>query len=463
MSAETKNNQENPNIIIQSEVSDDLEATLSVEVKEPELEKKYAAANKEFLKMASIPGFRRGKAPMSLALKKYAKEYHDFLVDKTDDFIRDYAVEAIESSNLKPAGQIDLKPIESEQGKPLKFEIRFPIQPEVELRKYKGLPLVKNTAEITETDIDNEIEALRRRHAMLRSIDGPASSDSKLKLSVQEIDPSGLQLIGKKPEEIDFEFGVDLLGPGTDEQIFGSKVGDKIHIEVDETEKLSGEESQSKIITPDKASKQLEGSDNISHYSVEVVGIEKPELSEIDEELAKKVHENLNSVEELRKYIDIQLLSIVAYSSRKQMTETIAVKVIEENNFKLSSKLIDSILQDAMEDEKIDEEEKRKYMEENRKKIENELKWMLLRDRIAKAESLRVEKSDIDKEMKLISEQTGKSMKEIKRYYSDETNRNRLTESILNRKVVDFLLEHAEIEERKMSLDEFAEMSRLLG
>jgi len=438
---------------IKCEISEDRFVTLTVELASEDMEKELNKAQNEFRKKINIPGFRRGKAPMNMVMQRHGAEFQSFFTDKTEEIIRDYAIQAINEQDLHPGGGIDLNLLESDDDGLPRFEVKFALYPEVKLSKYKGLSILVDYAEISDEDIDREIEAQRRRNAMMRSIDTEAPADAHLTLKVQEIDPSGLPLIGRELKDVDFEFGRDQLGIGCDEQLMGIKAGEQRTIVVKHNDLTSAPTSESLIIKPGEETKDQAAS---MHYSVEAVQVEVPELPEVNDDFAKEVDPKLNNVEELRKWMEIQLLSLVTYNSKRQLESKLIGKLFEENPFPIHSSIIDSIIDNTIESEHMSEEERKKYVEENTKRVDGEFRWMLVSKEIGKLENIVVGEEDVEKELQMIVEQTGKSMKEVKKFYKNNEDMNRLKSRMFDRKVLEFLTENADIEKINKSLDEFA-------
>lgn len=438
---------------IKREVSEDQLVTLTVELTSEDMAIELIKAQQEFRKKIVIPGFRRGKAPIKMVIQRYGSEFQSFLADQSEEIIRNYAIKAVSEQDKQPGGGIDLNLLESKEGEPPRFEVKYALYPKVNLRKYKGLNISVNVAEISEKDVDREIESLRHKHRMLRSIDTEAPADAHLTLKVLEIDPSGLPLIGREVEDVNFEFGADQLGLGSDEQLMGICAGEKRTIIVQNNDLISPASKTSLIIKPgDMLNRQ--GVD--LHYSVEAVQVEVYELPELTDDFAKRIDPQLNNVEELRKWLEIQLLSLVTYNSKRQLEGKLVGKLYEENPFRIHPSIIESIIDNTIESEQMSEEDREKYIEENKKRIDQEFRWVLVSKEIGKLENLTIEDEDIEKEFQMIVKQTGKTMKEVKKFYKNQEDLNRLKIRMFDRKILEFLTENAEINRRGMSLDEFA-------
>lgn len=448
------------NLKIDTDISEDRSAKLTVEVPCDELKNKYNKADKEFNRSVAVPGFRPGKAPIQMAIRMHQPKYLLFLEDKADEFTRDFAVEAISQGELHPGGQISLNILEHGRDKALKFEVMFPLPPEVTLSKYKGFSLVVNEAEINDDDISREINAFRHKHSKCIEITEASSADSVLILRTQNVDPSGLELIGEKPKELVIEFGADSLGIGTDEQLIGIKAGEKRIVKAKSKGILSASPQSSKIVSPSEALGQdiMNSTDNF--ISVEALRVERFDVPDVNDEFVKLIDPGLKNVDELKKWIEINLLGIVTYNTKQELTTRLINALIRENPFEIHPQIIDNLMDNNFEDEKLSEEELENRIADNRKQIEKEYRWTLLRNKIGEIEEIKVNDDDLEAEFEVISRESRKSIDEIRKYYTVKEHFDRITTGIFERKVLEFLKENSEIEKRKMSLDEFAETTR---
>ena len=436
---------------LKKEISAEGEVTVNIEVPVEECSGKYAAALKKFRDEATVPGFRPGRVPLDLIRKRWGRE---IISEKADEIARGYVVKALEQESLEPGGRISLNLLEYGEGKPLKFSITFPLAPIVKLSNYKGLNITVNDVEIDESDIDRELEVLRKKHANMRSIDDPAPPEAYLSIKVQEVDPSGLQLIGRSVSEKTVELGFDQLGIGADEQLIGVRAGEKRVIKV---RPLPGDIAhtpvQSALVTPGEAQTDRRDEDSI-HLAVEVVKVEIPELPELNDDFARMVDENIKSIKNLRELIKFKILSYVESLKRRQIEKNIIRKLIEENPFSVPDKIIDQTLNEVADGANYEGVDRQRFFETYRKEAEEDYRWVRLRNEIVNQERISIRDDDVENEIKHYAEQHGKSLAKAREEFKAEGLENIKTR-MLEKEILEFLITNANIEKRTMSLDEF--------
>jgi len=435
---------------ISKNVSPEGEATLEIEIPIEETSSEFTDVLKKFQREVNVPGFRPGKVPMTLVRKRWGR---DILSEKADELARKYLVDALKQEELDPGGKINIDLIEFGEDKPLKYKVSFPLRPEAELAHYKGLKVLINDTEVKDEDVDEQVEAYQKKFATQRSIDDPAPAEAKLTLKVQEVDPSGLPLIGRPVRDEEIELGLDKLGIGSDEQLIGIKAEEKRVIMVQKDAGVAP--VQSTIVTPEQVAAQNRVQETV-HLTVEAVKVEVQELPEINDELVKMINDKLNSVEELRNWIKFNMLGYIETIKLRQIEKGIIDRLIEDNPFTISESFISSTFDELVEDIDIEKDEERKsFIEQHRVEAERDLRWVMLRDKIADAEDIKISDEEIESEMNRISEQTGDTIDEVKEKFEKDDGINRLRRNMFELRVIEFLKAEAEVEKRMMPLDDF--------
>ncbi|MFH0765962.1 MAG: trigger factor, partial [Calditrichota bacterium] len=358
---------------IHAEITDDYNGKVTVEFPQEEAAPQFAQALKDFQANAKLSGFRPGKTPLSYIRARYAKALFE---EKAEEIAQKHLEEIMKQVELKPGGQLTLNLLEYGDAQPLRFEIRFPLRPEPTLSVYKGLRLTVNEVQVTEADVDHQIKAHRHKHALMQSIDTPAPVEARIYARVQEIDPSGLPLIGRPVEERELELGLDILGPGSDEQLMGIRAGEKRTIQARNPHLLL-KTHQRHIISPAEASGQEDSSDDI-FYQVEALRVETPMLPDLDDDFASKINERFKTFAELRDWVKADLVSLTVDYFSRQVRSAVKRHLVEENPFRLSSYYVQSLIDEMASQSKLKPDELRKYRENHAKEIEYDLKWDLL-------------------------------------------------------------------------------------
>ena len=148
-----------------AEKMDNHEVVLTIEVEAEVLKKAETKACKDLANRVSIPGFRKGKAPRSIIEQRVGKQA---ILDTAFDAVADKAfADALKEQDMTPVSRPDIEVVTLEEGKDVVFKARFTAKPEVTLGEYKGIQVEKKVDEITDEDVDKEIESMRRRRSRM--------------------------------------------------------------------------------------------------------------------------------------------------------------------------------------------------------------------------------------------------------------------------------------------------------
>ena len=250
---------------------------LTIEVPAEVVAKEFDRVAKDFKKHANLPGFRKGKAPLSLIKRRFAGDIKGEVVQK---LVPETYDQAIKDRELKPLGQPNLENLAVKEGEPLVFDAHFEVNPEIVLPKYKKLSVQVARQEVSVEDIDKELETLRERNAQLVAVEDRASEDGDL----VSVDLRGEYLLDDEtspvPDPISEEGVVVHLGDEQTQKDFsealtGVREGDEKSFEVEYPE--------------DYPEKKLAG--QRVRFSVKVGEIKCKALPELNDDFAKDLRE----------------------------------------------------------------------------------------------------------------------------------------------------------------------------
>ena len=235
----------------------------------------FEAVTKDFQKQASLPGFRPGKAPRNLVLKKYEADIQEEAKRK---LISESYRKALDEKKLAVIGAPDIEEIQFSRGQPLQFAATVETSPEFELPEYKGLAVKREARSVTDADVDRAIDLLRGQHAKFETVarelkagdiavvNYTGACDGK---PITEIAPTAKGLTEQKNFWV--ETAANNFIPGFAGQLFGAKAGDKRTVNVD--------------FPADFVTKELQGKKGV--YEVEIVEVKERVLPPVDDAFAK--------------------------------------------------------------------------------------------------------------------------------------------------------------------------------
>src|SRR6266852_105844 len=252
---------------------------LELEIPAEEVTKKIESVAKEFARLANVPGFRRGKAPVSLIRRKFAE---DIKGEVLQSLVPERVEKAVAEQKLTPVSQPKVDKLDFNEGQPLKFRAVFEVLPEFELGDYKNLSFEMPTMDVTDEDVNKTLEEMRERAAAFAPVEGRAAENGdfvQLKLLGT---PEG----GGEPVQADSvlcHIGAEETLESFNENLRGANVGDHKDFDV----QYPADYPDAKL-----AAKKFQ-------YSVDVTGIKTKKLPDLNDEFAKDVSD-ATTLDELR-------------------------------------------------------------------------------------------------------------------------------------------------------------------
>ncbi len=290
-------------------------AKLTIEVPAEKLEEAIQKAYNKNKNKISVPGFRKGKVPRQIIERMYGKEV--FYEDAANELIPDAYAKALEECEEKIVSSPKIDVTQIEAGKPFIFTAEVALKPEVKLGKYKGVKVEKQVIEVTEDEINAEIEKERESNARTIEVEGRSIENGDIATIDFEGFVDGEAFEGGKGENYPLTIGSGSFIPGFEEQLIGKNKEEEVEVHITFPEDYHAED--------------LKGKDAL--FKVAVKEVKTKELPELNDEFASEVSE----FETLAEYKE---------DIRKKLTEK---KEKEAKNAKEEA-VIDAIIADAAMD-----------------------------------------------------------------------------------------------------------------
>jgi len=408
-----------------TEVSREVEITTTADELKPHFDKAY----REFRPKADIKGFRKGKAPLDIIKKLYGDLIeHEALPEVAGTLYR----QAIKEKDLKPIGEPVIVDMDYKPGEQFRVKIQYDVRPTIELGQYKGVPIEKPVYAITDEHVEIEIDRLRRIHSTLAETDVVSDEDHIVSVTIQEIDPSGLPLIGKKTEKAKFYLADPKLEPPFRAALQAAEKGGEYRVSFEH---------------------KHEDHAHAVNLQLKVDKIEKVRLPEFSVELVSKITSGkLDDVDVFRKSIKDDLVSYWNERSRRQMIDALAAELLRIHDFQAPESLIRSVLESLLEEVKQQYPKKElphgfdveKFNEQNRAYAVYQSRWTLLREELVRTENLTVDDNDLVAIAERESGRMGIDKDRLLNYYKSS---DQVRDRIVGDKLIDLLLSHAKIKE----------------
>lgn len=404
----------------------------------------FGSVTKDFVKHAKMPGFRPGKAPEAMVTKQYAKDIEEEVKRK---LIGDAYRQGIKDHKLSVVGYPDIEEIQFNRGQALQFAATIEINPEFELPEYRGLPAKREATIVTDEDVAKAIDALRGQAAEFKKMEREVKEGDYVVVNytgtsegkpLTEIAPTARGLTEQKGFWV--EVKPDSFIPGFAQQLVGAKAGEKRTVNVD---------FPADFVTPQLAGKK-------GAYEVEVVEVKEKVLPELTDAFAKTY--GADDLEKLRAGVR-QDLQNELNSRQKRSIRNQVVKALSD---KVSFDLPESTLQVETRSvvyEMVSENQRRgvpkELMEQKKDEIYNaaqgvakeRLKISFLFHKISEKEGIRAEQHEMNARIALMAQANQMAPQKFLQELEKRNGVAEVYQQIIHEKVLDFLHEHAKIED----------------
>ena len=411
-----------------------LEFTIGAEIFEEGIKKVYIKNAKYF----NIPGFRKGKAPYNIVEKHYGKEI--FYEDAFNEVVPEIYDKEIKEKSIEVVSKPQIDIVTMEKGQDLVFTAIVQTKPEIKLGTYKGIELEKVEYNVSDEDVDKEIERMASKNARLVNIeDRPVEKDDITIIDFEGF-VDGKAFDGGKAEGYELTIGSKSFIEGFEDQIIGMKLE---------------EEKDIKVKFPDEYfSKDLAGKD--ATFKVKLHEIKKKELPEIDDELAKDISE-FDTLAELKKSIKERKEEENEHRAKIEMEDAAIKKVSDAVKVDIPSGMIETETENMIKNfennlyyQGMNMEQYlkmiNKTMDDFKKEYEPEanirVKERLVLEEIAKTEKIEPEDKDVKEKMEELAKQYGRSADEVN---DNEELKKYVTANLKMEKTINFLIENAKI------------------
>ena len=409
-----------------------------------------AAIQQAYLKnrgRIQVDGFRKGKAPRKIIEAKYGSGI--FFDDAIDSMLQDNYSKALDELNIDPINRpsVDFEGDEKiEQGKGFKVVVEVEVPPEVELKEYKGVKVERELAKVEDDAVEQQLKALQKKGARLIDSDEPANWDDSVVLDYKGFIGED-QFQGGTAEDHTLVLGSNTFIPGFEAQLIGVRKGDEKDVVVTFPEEYHAED--------------LAGKEAV--FKCTIKGVKKEELPELNDDFAKDMSAEFDTLEELKADIAKKAQERVDDINDTRSKTALLDKLCELNPVDIPQIMITDEAEKMFEDftqqlrmQGIDidmyckyigttpEAMMKEYEEEARKRVHSRL----LVEAIAEKENVEVTDEDLEKEFDDYAEAYKKDKEEIKKMLG-EGSIGMIKKDIRNRKAVDILCESAKFSEPK--------------
>ncbi len=364
---------------------------------------------KKQVKKINVPGFRKGKAPRMIIERMYGAEI--FYDDAMQDCYPDALDAAAKEADLKVISVTALEA--TEVGKDgFTFKATVVVEPEIDVKDYKGIEVEAMSTEVTDDMIDHEIEHVRERNSRMVTVDDrPAENGDTVVIDFEGF-CDGVAFEGGKAENYNLELGSGNFIPGFEDQLVGHNTDEEFTIDVKFPEEYQNDD--------------LKGKD--AQFKIKLHEIKKKELPEVDDDFVKDVSEK-DTVAEYREELKEQIAHRLEHEAEHDLDHKLTDAVIEKVEGDIPQQMFDNEAQNMMREmdmrfrqQGMDMNTYLKYtgmeadavLEMYKPEAEKRVKMRLALEKIAKLEDIKPSEEEIEAEYKKMSESYQMDVEKIK-------------------------------------------------
>ena len=417
---------------------------LRVEMEAPAVDAALEEITHDFQKQVRLPGFRPGKAPRHLVVKAYAPQIDE---ETRRKLVSEGYRKAIADQKLRVVGQPDIEEIQFAKGQPFQFAVTLETAPDFELPEYKGLPIKRELAVVTEEDIERALNVLREQRAtyldVAREVQNgdfvvvnySGSCDGK---PITETAPTARGLTEKK------DFWVHAVPssfiPGFTDQLIGARGGEKRTVTVE--------------FPADFVTRELSGKTGV--YEVEIVQVKEKVMPDLSDDLAKSF--GAADMAKLREGVRADLQNELKYKTKRSVRDQLVRELLNRVNCELPESIVLSETRNVVYDivrenqqrgvaKEVIEKEKDHIFSVANNSAKDRIKAAFVLGRIAEKEGIKAEQRELSQRILLLAEQYEIKPEQMVKQLRDRNGFAEIEEQIVSGKVLDFLELQAKVEE----------------
>ena len=421
---------------------DNNKVVFEIEVAQAEVTKAVEKAYRKLANKVNIPGFRKGKTPRNILERHIGKEA---ILDEAFELLASPAyATALEENNVEPVSHPEIDVVTLAEDKDLVFKVTITAKPELTLGQYKGLKIAETVAEVTEEQIDAQIETMRNSHAKMVVAEGVAIAEGDFAIIDFEGFVDGVAFPGGAGKGHPLQIGSNSFIPGFETQLIGAKAGESVDVNVT---------FPTEYHAPDLAGKE-------AVFKVTVNDVKRQELPTVDDEFVKDVSE-FDTVEELKADIKNKLEVTAAEKAVNEFRNEAIKQAVENSTVEIPEVMVEDRITKMIEDLSANMESRGmkfedyiKYMNTDMNTVRENyresaligVKTDLLMEAIVRAEALEVTIEEIDTEIGIIAKGYGAELADVKAIITGQGKMSFVVDSILRKKAAQLIIDSVEKE-----------------
>jgi len=422
---------------------------IKIEIGADEVRAEFDRVSQEYARSASVPGFRKGNAPVAVVRTRYKK---DIQGDVLKRLVPDAVEQAITESGFQVIGQpdvhLDNEGLDKFGQEAVTLHAHVEVMPEVTLGSYKGIEAARRTRPVDDESVGRIIENLREASASLQPVEDRASEEGDtvtVDIQGRYVEPPSEEDINV--EDVDVVLGGEGVLPAFTENLTGVRADEVKTFTVAYPEDFDAKGLAGKTI----------------EYTATVSAVRRKEVPEFDDEWVKSLgEEGVETVESLRERVRENLAKNAEHESEHHLRDEVLSRLVEQHRFEVpetiisyqANQILQSMLRDMMargldpRGSDINWEAMRDVV---RERAGDDVRGSMLLERVADAENIEVTNEEVEAEIQTMAEGSRQSVEQVRAALTKQGGERSIADRLRNRKALDFLVQHANVREEEWS------------
>jgi len=410
---------------------------LTIEVPADVVKAETESIVNRYQKLARVPGFRKGKVPASMVRQRFADDIKNEIVDT---LVPRYFREEAKKQNLAPVSQPQVTDLHIQEGEPLKFKASFEILPEFKVAPYDDIRVTTLDTTVTDQDVETALNNLRQQQATYTAVeeDRPLADGDFAVAGFKGTPKETEQDADSKPVEVD-EIMVEIGGQNTipefSENLRGAKAGEQRTFDVKYAD--------------DFADKRLAGKSMT--YEVNVKGIKMRSVPELNDDFAKELSADFNTLDELRNRLRNNMKAEKEHEAEHQGKDKLVEELVKRNDFPVPEAMLNdqidlrlerglrALAAQGMRTEDMKRVDLPRLRAGQRDAALREVKDSLILEQIADQEKVEVGDEEIEREVEALAHQSKQTIEQVRARLTQDGGLDRIRHRIRNEKALDSL------------------------
>jgi trigger factor len=408
---------------------------LELEIPAETVQKAVERVAKEFARVARVPGFRPGKAPVTLIRRRFAD---DIKSEVLQSLVPEQIERAVTEKKMVPVTRPEVDKVDFAEAGPVKFRATFEVLPDFELAAYKDLEVEVDDLKIEDSDVDKALEELRDRAATFVPVEGrPVADGDYAQLKLKGIPAGGGETLDA--ESVLCHVGGEETMDAFNQNLRGANTGDHKNFDV--------------VYPADYPDPKLKG--KTYSYAVEVLGIKEKKRPDLSDDFAKDVSD-AKSLDELRTKVRADLEAARTQRQNDQAREKLLAKIVQSHDFPVPQALVEHQMDSRLErtvrslaaqgvDPRAVNVDWVALRNRQRDRSTEDVKAELLLDRIATAENIDVSEEELEKDIAALAQRSGESATAMRANLTRQGALDRMKSRLRSEKTLDWLFKNSRI------------------